>query len=194
MEFCKQNIIQRDYFKINIVMEADKTFPQLHTNACGDFQLMSRHYWYLLRGYREVDIAASHVDSLLSYASYAAGVQEVFLADPMRIYHIDHDSKFSERLTEFQPQFQKWASSTLRPGRTREKLANLYRKFVGERYRCEIYGIPTLSYLKLRELCSNMIARKRPYIFNDEAWGLGKEKLPESVISRAKWDQTSHRG
>ena len=93
LDYCQKNII-----KINSHSHVTKRgLPDLHTNACGDFQLMSRHYWHLLRGYREADITAAYVDGLLSYASYVAGVREIVLGSPMHLYHIDHDDKFADR-------------------------------------------------------------------------------------------------
>lgn len=194
MGFCKQNILQRDYFRINTTMEADKTFPQLHTNACGDFQLMSRDCWHILRGYREADIPAAHVDSLLSYASYAAGVNEIILNDPMCVYHIDHDNKFNERINTNQSHFLVWVASYLMPGVIRRNLAFIYSKFADKIIRSEAKGVPTLSYWEYLKYCRNMVSGRRSYVFNDEGWGLGEEKLPETIISAAKWDQKPYEG
>src|SRR5262249_37142431 len=40
-------------------------YPLLHTNACGDFTLLSRDAWFRLRGYAELDVFSMHLDSLL---------------------------------------------------------------------------------------------------------------------------------
>ena len=185
LAFCKHNIIQIHSYSPS---DAESDFPKLHTNACGDFQLMSRHYWHLLRGYREGDIVAAHVDGLLSYASYAAGVKEVILSDPARIYHIDHDHKFHERLKMRRPRFEEWVSSPFMPSRVGKRLIALYRKFMGDRTRAEVYGIATLSHAEYMKICKELIAGKRAYIFNNETWGLGEENVPESVISVAEWE------
>jgi len=61
---------------------------RLHTNACGDFTLMAREDWFRIRGYAEFELFSLHIDSLLVYSAYFAGLQEICLADP--IFHMDH--------------------------------------------------------------------------------------------------------
>lgn len=183
LEYCKKNIIRVHSFQLNF----GEGFPELHTNACGDFQLMSRRYWHLLRGCREVDMAAAYVDGLLSYASHAAGVKEVVLDNSLRLYHIDHDDNFNERLKERPPLFQKWARSRFMPRPIGQKLIALYHDFFG--HRNEIYGIPALSYSAYKKICREIVEGKRSYIINDETWGLGREELEENVIVAAGWDK-----
>jgi hypothetical protein len=64
-------------------------FP-LHTNACGDFTMLSADYWRKLRGYAEIPVRAMKLDALLCYAAHYAGASQILLEEPMRIYHIDH--------------------------------------------------------------------------------------------------------
>ena len=186
LEYCEQNVIHRPRF---VPRESDDGFPRLHTNACGDFQLMSRRYWHLLRGYREADVVAAHVDGLLSYASYAAGVKEVILNDPMRLYHIDHDDKFDDRRKIRRPWFEELLHLPFIPTRIGSKMISLYRKFLGDKTKVEVYGIPTLSHAEYLRLCRDIVAGKRSYIFNDDTWGLGQEELPETVVALAEWDR-----
>lgn len=185
LEYCKNNIIR---INSNLHSGHENGLPDLHTNACGDFQLMWRKYWNLLRGYREADFIAAHVDSLLSYASYAAGVKEVVLEDQMRIYHIDHEDKFNDRLKTRTSRFEGLLSLPFIHSRISNQLIFFYRKLGGNRTRAEVYGIPTLDWSEGQNMCRDILAGKRPYIFNDETWGLGEEQLPETVISRAEWD------
>jgi len=190
LDFCKQNII-----RINSYSPSDtkSDFPKLHTNACGDFQLMSRHYWHLLHGYREADIVAAHVDGILSYASYAAGVKEVILNEPIRIYHIDHDNKFNDRLKRGKPRFEELLSLPFIRMHISNKMISLYRKFVGDKTKAEVYGIPTISHSEYLSLCRDIVAGKRSYIFNDDTWGLAQESLGESIIRTADWDKKYER-
>ncbi len=60
----------------------------LHTNACGDFTLLSREDWARLRGYAEFEIFSWHLDSLFIYSCFHGGAKEVVL--PMPVYHIEH--------------------------------------------------------------------------------------------------------
>lgn len=64
----------------------------LHTNACGDFQLLDRASWFAVRGYPELDIFSLHIDSLFEYAAYHAGFHEEYLVFPRCIYHIEHQA------------------------------------------------------------------------------------------------------
>jgi len=191
LDYCRNNII-----KINshLHVGAKNGLPDLHTNACGDFQLMSREYWHLLRGYREADFVAAHVDGLLSYASYAAGVREIVLNAPMRIYHIDHDDKFTDRIEKARLPLENWLSFPFIPARLNNKMISLYRMFlVLMRYKLKstIYGVPTLDFTEFLKICRDIVDGRRSHIFNDENWGLGEEKLPETLISLAKWDDNA---
>jgi hypothetical protein len=61
---------------------------RLHTNACGDFTLMSRDDWFRLGGYAEFPIFSWHLDTLLLFAARQAGIEQEFL--PSVVYHIEH--------------------------------------------------------------------------------------------------------
>lgn len=62
--------------------------PPVHTNASGDFLLMSRERWHALRGFPELK-THSHIDSYMCYLASFAGLQQVVLPSP--IYHQEHD-------------------------------------------------------------------------------------------------------
>ena len=64
--------------------------PFLHSNACGDFTILSQEYWYKTTGYAEFPMRAMKIDSLLCYTAHYSGAKEMVLADPMRIYHMEH--------------------------------------------------------------------------------------------------------
>ena len=65
----------------------------LHTNACGDFTLLSADYWRKVAGYPEFPVRAMKLDGLLCYAAHYAGAREYVLKDPMRIYHLEHPAR-----------------------------------------------------------------------------------------------------
>ena len=174
LAYCRENVIRvnsRESYIIHLILY--HSIPRLHTNACGDFQLMSKHYWHLLRGYAETVSISAHVDTLLSYASYAVGVQEVVLKSPMYLYHIDHDNKFNDRT---------------------KRVAQLSLPFVPERLRCSlavimgreikssVHRVPVLDDTTCRRMCRDIVTGKQSYILNNEDWGLGKEVLEEVEI------------
>ncbi|MCG8592440.1 MAG: hypothetical protein MJE66_24375 [Proteobacteria bacterium] len=67
-----------------------RPIPQVHTNGCGDFTLLSRRSWERLRGYPEMPIWSMHLDSLLCYMAVASGCRQRVLRRPARMYHIEH--------------------------------------------------------------------------------------------------------
>lgn len=130
-------------------------YPQLHTNACGDFTLMSKADWFAIRGYPEWEIFSFHLDSVLLYVAHYAGIKESILHDPMRAYHIEHSSG--------------WTPQTERTQTLNKRLAKL--------------GIPQLSNEQFDALARLMEQTGQPLIVNDEHWGMAQEQLPETEIA-----------
>ena len=62
----------------------------LHTNACGDFTLMSRDTWFSIRGYPEFEAFSFNIDSIGILAAHYAGYEEVALLPPCVCFHIEH--------------------------------------------------------------------------------------------------------
>lgn len=203
---------QLDYCRNNIILIKSRprkppwytrllsgNLPNLHTRAAGDFHLMSRHYWHLLRGFYEVNvgIAAAHVDGLFCFMAYAAGVKEVILNEPMRLYHIDHEDKTTDRTKGIKLPLENWLSFPFLPAWLNNKIIALYRRLLtlfGYKLKSYVYnGVPTLDFAEYRKMARDMVAGKRPYILNDENWGLGQETLEEFVIGTADWDKEYNR-
>jgi hypothetical protein len=128
--------------------------PSLHTNACGDFTLMSRADWFAIRAYPEWEIFSFHLDSMLMFTAYYAGMEEVILEDPMRTYHIEHSSG--------------WTPEAERSQTLNKRLKKL--------------KIPQLSMEQLTTLSVLMQQLEKPLIFNEENWGMVGEALQETVI------------
>jgi hypothetical protein len=63
---------------------------RLHTNASGDFLLMSKENWFNLRAYTE-ERTHAHIDSIMCWTATTAGVQQMVLEGQLRLYHQDHD-------------------------------------------------------------------------------------------------------
>jgi hypothetical protein len=129
--------------------------PQyLHTNACGDFTMLSRDAWFALRGYPELPIWPTHLDSVFCYAAYHAGIREVVLTDPMRVFHIDHAAIWT-------------------PDSEEERVA-----------RAAKMGITLVRYRALLKYCHYMRRFNAPMIFTPENWGLADIELTESCPIR----------
>ena len=125
---------------------------RLHTNGSGDFMLMAREDWFRLRGAPELEMFSLHLDSLLCYVAYFAGIREVALKYP--IYHIEHTDGWTPEI---------------------EKNRSLYN-------RLEKARIPRLTDRQLGDWVSKMYRDGKPMIFNDENWGLADKDLKETII------------
>jgi hypothetical protein len=126
---------------------------RLHTNGAGDFTLLSRETWNELRGYPELEMFSFHLDSVLCYAAHYAGATETVLADPMRIYHIEHAAG---------------------SGWTPEGEGKLFARLAAAK-------VPRLSDRMVLEWALQMQTLQAPVVFNRDDWGLAGEELPEAV-------------
>ncbi len=194
LEHCGENVIRvaaEQPAKPRLLRWTRRHLPVLHTDACGDFQLMSRRQWRRLRGYREADSVAAHVDGLLSYASYAAGVREVVLRDPMRVYHIDHDDKFTDQIQSTKLPLEERLVSACLPAALRRRATAAYRLTMvalGYKIKTTVRGVPTMSHADFGRMCRDIVAGRRSFVLNNEDWGLGGDSIEESALNVADWD------
>jgi len=126
----------------------------LHTGACGDFTLVSREDWFALRAYPELPIWPMHIDALFCYAAHHAGIGEVVLREPMRVYHTEHLSAAG------------WS-----PEGEKERLA-----------RIEAKGVTEIQYATTAEWIDRMRRLNAPMIFTLKDWGLARLTLPETTV------------
>ena len=126
----------------------------LHTDACGDFTLLSRDDWFALRGYPEFPIWPMHIDALFCYAAHHAGIGEVVLREPMRIYHTEHLSAAG------------WT-----PEGEEERVA-----------RIEAKGVTEIQFATWMEWIDRMRRFNAPMIFTLRDWGLAGMTLPETTV------------
>lgn len=64
--------------------------PKLHTNACGDFTLLSQEAWRELRGYPEWPIHSLHIDSVFVFQARAAGLDVCPIGGCNAVFHMEH--------------------------------------------------------------------------------------------------------
>jgi hypothetical protein len=129
----------------------------LHTNGCGDFTLLARERWFELRAYAEFDFFSMNLDSLFCFAAHHGGARETVLAEPLRIYHIEHGKG-----SGWTPEGQK-------------KLFD----------RVAALGIPMLENDTVLMMAQQMRRLGAPMIFNSENWGLADFDLPETTPAGA---------
>jgi hypothetical protein len=127
---------------------------QLHCNACGDFTLMHESHWRALRGYTEADLYSMNIDSLFCWTARFAGIEELELREPMRIYHIEHG---------------------MGSGWTPEGESLLYQRLAQR-------GIDWMDYADVQRMAYYMYRSQAPMLFCGEDWGLANDVLEEIQI------------
>ncbi len=131
-----------------------KAADYLHSNACGDFTMMAREHWVDLRGYPEFDLYSFNIDTIFCYAAHYAGVKEQILAEPLRIYHIEHGAG---------------------SGWTPEGQQTLFDRLSAQ-------GIPFVGAPEVAGWAAQMARLGCPMIFNKDDWGLGNFELRETTL------------
>ncbi len=133
----------------------------MHTNACGDFTLLSRKDWFALHGNPEWQIFSWHLDSVLLHASYYTGIKQVNLGLKYRIFHMHQE---------------------VGSGWSPEGETILFERLVAN-------GIPYLSIEKFRDISRDMYEKKhagQEIVLNDENWGLANVVLLEAKVCRSQ--------
>ncbi|MCZ6772900.1 MAG: hypothetical protein O7G83_13120 [Proteobacteria bacterium] len=165
----------------------------LHTNASGDFLLMAGEKWMEVRGMVETsDTAFLDADSLTLHLAHACGASEVQLPEECCLYKISHGAKTVDRVTVEWLKYGRWIEKGLHHmGLGRSEILNWFRMTLNYPKR-RVRGFDGISFDSfernfLRE-ARRLAAGKVPRCMNGEDWGLGREKLPENLVTRASWD------
>jgi FkbM family methyltransferase len=141
---------------IDTKWELERARVRLHTNACGDFTLMSRDDWVRLRGYAELQRFSMHLDSLLLYEAHYAGLKHEVLPGP--IYHLEHEGGF-------------------KPDADAVKALS---------DRLEERAIPQITNDEFLDYVLDMFRRSAPLSLNGETWGFADRRLPEVRPTRMR--------
>jgi hypothetical protein len=126
----------------------------LHTNACGDFTLLSREGWYAIRGYPEFEAFSFNIDSMGFVAAHYAGYEEVSLLPPCVCFHIEHGMG-----SGWTPEGEKKLFARLRDA-----------------------GILNPEWPVLTPLVDAMREQGQALEFNQAGWGMADFDLPEQPI------------
>ena len=100
LEFCKNSLVRvQGLYRTEKISDMqtdhfiyDPGDTKIHDNACGDFTLMAKEKWFSFRAYPELPLWSFHIDGLLLHMSRVAKMPQVILPEPMRIYHIEHET------------------------------------------------------------------------------------------------------
>jgi len=180
LAFCAHNVMQ-----VHTAAGTSTTEElPLHTNAAGDFTMLSRDMWDSVHGIpEETQFHPLRFDGVLCYLAYRAGARELVLKDPLRLYHVDHESSWRPQL--------KWFHRLRLPGVSdlwNGRLQTVVRRLIPPKSKLEQRGVPLLSYQRYRLIIQEIVRGKRPDCYSDDDWGLTGYDLPESTLIRAAWD------
>jgi hypothetical protein len=132
----------------------ESEMPYLHTNACGDFTLLSREGWNAIRGYQEFEAYSFNIDSMGLLAAHYAGYEEISLLPPCVCFHIEHSAG-----SGWTPEGEKKLFDRLRQN-----------------------GILNPEWPVLMPLVEEMRKKQVALEFNGPAWGLAAFDLPERKL------------
>ncbi len=93
VEYLKKRdypIVYEDSGNFGIRSPKKVNYMELHTNACGDFTLMSKKGWEEIRGYAEFEAYSFNIDSCGLISAHFNGYREISLLPPMVCFHIEH--------------------------------------------------------------------------------------------------------
>lgn len=134
--------------------ERSVNMSHLHTNACGDFTLLSREGWEAIRGYPEFAAYSFNIDSMGVIAAHYAGYEEVSLLPPCVCFHIEHG---------------------IGSGWTPEGEEKLFK-------RLRDAGVLNPDWRVLTPLVNEMRGQSKSLEFNHENWGLADFELPDQLM------------
>jgi hypothetical protein len=137
---------------ICFVLPNNSTF--VHSNACGDFTLLSYDNWIQLKGYPEWNIFSWHIDSILLYQARQHGIIEKDLARRLCIYHIEHE---------------------VGSGYSAEGAHALFNRLNSK-------GIPYITDKALKKLVSEMKSSQEKVVYNKDNWGMADFTFEEIVV------------
>jgi len=164
---------------------------ELHTNACGDFLLMSHKTWHTLRGFPlDNTVLSLDCDSLIMHAAVALGSHEICLPPACRTFKGRHARLFTNRIsyvwTPLQSKVDNFMTS-MRWWRLQTIMRSVFdypkRKVAG----VESVLAPSIerNFVKPAEQWAHGIAPKLTQPVN---WGLIDQPLEERLLCRAAWD------
>lgn len=193
MDFCAKNIIRVNQ-KSDESPHGLARFPTLHVNA-GDFILFSKEFWHLLHGWPETNNLGLYSDGVLCYMAYLAGLKEKILEAPLVLYHIDHNSRWKTPANEKKGVYNylKALVYDRLPSHSRGRtFLNQTYNFANEIMEPFVkllvkpedleFDLRYLSW-QYKKTVTEMLKRKRPYIYNNDNWGFPEENFSEFILS-----------
>jgi hypothetical protein len=174
-----------------IVQPEHWSLPHLHTNASGDFTLMSTEGWHELRGYPfDATVLTLDLDSLVLHAAVAIGLSECRWPDECCVYKPTHGNLTGSRVKQVWTGWQRRLDNFL-SARISQEMA-LRARILFDYPRRRVRGIDSVVG---RSIERNFVQPARRWAAGDtyrpsqpENWGLRDVALEERTLCRADWD------
>jgi len=169
----------------------DWKIRDLHTNASGDFMLMTAAKWAQIRGFpRDPTVLCLDGDSIALHAAAAYGAREVHWQEEW-VYKIAHSNTYAERTKTVWKDWQRSLDGRLLSKGWRELAFNL-RVWLNYPRR-QVRGLENIYGPSIER---NFVAKAARHAKNDVSiptndtrWGLGGVQLQDQYVTRAEWDQ-----
>ncbi len=163
----------------------------LHTNACGDFLLMSHVMWHKVRGFPlDNTVLSLDCDSLIMHEAAALGSHEICLPPSCHVFKGVHSRLFSNRITLVWSPWQSRVDRFMARARW-WRLQTLSRNFFDYPKR-KVRGVESVIGPSIER---NFVGPAEewahgtvPELNQPENWGLGDQPLEERMLCRAAWD------
>lgn len=196
LRYCRENLIETYPFqpwnpdplekqaalKVWDPMPDTKGFPAFYTGRAGDFTLLAKSRWENLRGLPEIDVGGSGSDVFFCSMAYLDGARLEILEPPMRLYHIDHLSRCNSPESNF---LTRSGLRSILPESLLTSLRPLIRSIYPVRSEIERAEIPNICWPEIAAQIIDRVKKQGGALFyNNENWGLGKENLKESVVTK----------
>jgi hypothetical protein len=163
----------------------------LHTNACGDFTLMSSSYWHHVRGHAlDATVLSLDIDSLVMHAAAALGARECRWSHECRVYKPLHPNVSGARVKQVWAPWQRALDDFLS-----EKVsltAALWARTAFDYPRRRIRGVDSVLGPSIErnfvKPASRWARGEIPRPTQPANWGLADAVLEERLLCRAAWD------
>ncbi len=163
----------------------------LHTNACGDFTLMSDAHWHLLRGHpKDTTVLSLDLDSLVMHAAAANGVRECRWPESCRLYKPSHGSISTSRVKQVWRPWQRHLDRFL-ADKVGEVTAHHVRTLF-DYPRRRVVGVDSILGPSFER---NLVRPARRWAMGQrqiptqpENWGLADIPLEQRTLCRASWE------
>lgn len=180
---CSKNIKAHHSY---IHQESSFQIADLHTNASGDFCLVSRDLLCQIRGLKEgKDVGGFDIDSLILHALNGLGSKQTLLPDDCRVYKLFHEKSTARSVEQVYKGWQKNLERIIHRLTKSNKAVNDVRVLFNYPKRRYSYAPGAIfdSFEKNFVRPARQWAKKiPPFHLNGENWGLGEEELEEHKV------------